>query len=321
MQNRFGKEWDEQDRERLLELAQRAEREKRMSRAEVQQLLHLYRRATNALAEAKTRHPESLARRRLEVVVGRAYGAIYREPERRVGAVALFRERLPRLFRGRWGYFLFALGCFLFGCVLGMVAVAIDERWAELFLPVAAIEAVRGGELWTDVFGILPGSVISALIFFNNAMVCVTAFALGLVFGVGTIYVLFMNGLMLGGAAMLCWRYGLLEQLLGFVVGHGVLEISAILLAGAAGLLMGDALVRPGPYRRLDALRLRAQEAVVLAIGALPFLLVAGLIEGFISPGDFSDPLKYVLGLSAGLTMYLYLLTSGRSEEGKGPVS
>ena len=167
--------------------------------------------------------------------------------------------------------------------------------------------------MWIDVFGILPGSLISALIFFNNAVVCLTAFALGLLFGLGTVYVLVMNGMMLGAAGALCWRYGMLGELGGFVAAHGILEVSAIILAASAGLMLGDALARPGPYTRLDALRVRARKAVIMALGALPFLLVAGLVETFISPGEFSDPLKFAVGAAAGAVMYLHLLVSGRA--------
>jgi uncharacterized membrane protein SpoIIM required for sporulation len=307
-----GKLADPDGAERLRDLTVRAEQGEQLDREEVRELLRLYRKATGDLAEAQSRCPESRYREGLEMLVGRAYGVIYREPTEKTGASALFMERLPSAFRENAGYFFFVGGCFLFGLALGAVAVGVDERWAELFLPPAAVDGVRGGRLWTDVFGVVPGSLISAVIFFNNALVCITAFALGLLLGVGTIYVVMMNGMMLGAAATLCWRYGLAAELAGFAVGHGILEVSAILLAATGGVMLGDALVRPGPYRRLDALRMRARQAVVLAIGAIPFLLLAGLIEGFVSPGDFSDPLKYALGLSAGVVMYLHLVVSGR---------
>lgn len=303
----------EEDWERLRELMRRTERGEGLEREEVRELLRLYRKATGDLAEAQSHYPDTAMRQRLELLVGRAYGVIYREPGEKTGAIALFMERLPAVFRKNVGYFFFALACFLFGLALGAVAVGVDERWAEIFLPASAVDGVRSGRLWTDVFGVVPGSLISAVIFFNNALVCVTAFALGLLLGAGTIYVVVMNGMMLGAAGALCWRHGLGADLAGFAVAHGVLEVSAILLAATGGLMLGDALVRPGPYRRLDALRLRAREAVMLAIGALPFLLMAGLIEGFVSPGDFSDPLKYVLGLGAGAVMYLHLAVSGRA--------
>ena len=298
---------------RLDEAMSALEHGRRMGRGELREALRLYRRSAADLAVAQTRFPDSGVREELELLVGRAYGAIYRQPERSVGLTGLLLEGLPQAFRKNVGYFAFAFACFTFACILGAVIVTLDERWAELYLPPSAVEGVRQGHLWTNFFRVIPSSVVSTSVFLNNAIVCVSAFALGLALGLGTMYLLFANGLMLGSALSLCWRHGLLGDLAGFVVGHGVLEISAILLAAAGGLMLGDALARPGPYRRADALRLRAREAVPLAVGALPFLAEAAFIEGFISPGGLSHVTKYALGISSGFVMYLYLLTAGRS--------
>jgi len=297
---------------RLEELLGALEGRRRLGREGARELLRLYRRAAADLAEAQTRFPDSELRQELELLVGRAYAAVYRQPDEPVGASRLFAQRVPQAFRANLGYFGFALATFTLAFVLGAAIVTMAERWAELCLPPAAIESVRRGELWTNFFGLLPSSVVSTVVFYNNAMVCFSAFALGVTFGLGTLYVLFVNGLMLGSALSLCWRHGMLAELGGFVVGHGVIEISAILLAATGGLMLGDALARPGPYRRLDALRIRAREAATLAVGALPFLAAAALIEGAISTGDTGGPGRYALGLAGGVLMYAYLLTGGR---------
>ena len=298
--------------EKLAELTGLLERRRVPGPDGVGELLKRYRRAASDLAEAQTHVPDSALREELELLVARAYGMIYHQPDARVGAGDFFLARLPQTFRANVGYFLFALGTFAFGCLVGAVVVAIDESWATLYLPPSHIEAVQDGQLWTDLFGLMPSSITSTMVFYNNAVVCFSAFGLGLLFGVGTIYVLLVNGLMLGSALALCGRYGLLGQLAGFIVGHGVLEISAILLAATGGLMLGDSLARPGRYRRLDALRLRARAAAILAVGALPFLAEAGFIEGFISPWDVQPVWKYALGITSGVAMYLYLFTVGR---------
>jgi len=300
------------DWERLEQLVAALEARKLSGRDQVRDVLRLYRRAAADLAEAQTQLPRSATVERLQLLVGRAYGAIYRNPEDRVGLTQFVIEKLPRTFRDNVGYFLAALLTFGAGLLLGIIMVSIDESWAQVALPEQAITQVENGQLWTDIFTLVPPSLTSALVFYNNTAVCFTAFALGLTLGVGTLYVLFVNGLVLGSAMSLCWRYDLLDQLAAFVVGHGVLELSAIMMAGAAGLMLGDALARPGPYRRLDALRMRARDAAVLAVGAIPFLAEAGFIEGFISPGNLMAPVKYLLGIATGLLMYSYLLTAGK---------
>jgi len=299
---------------RLAELLDALQGGRRLGREGARELLRLYRRAAADLAEAQTHLPDEPVREELELLVGRAYGVLYGQAPGRVGAGRFFAEALPRAFRANAGYFAFALGTLLLAAVAGAAMAAMEQRWAAVLLPPAVVESVQQGRLWTGLFSMMPSSLLSTVLFYNNAMVCFAAFALGLAFGVGTIYVLSLNGLMLGAAAGLCWRHGMLGELAAFAVGHGVLEVSAILLAGAGGLMLGDALARPGPYRRLDALRLRAREAATLAVGALPFLAAAALIEGTLSVDSHGEAANYILGLSAGALLYAYLLTAARRE-------
>jgi uncharacterized membrane protein SpoIIM required for sporulation len=116
----------------------------------------------------------------------------------------------------------------------------------------------------------------------------------------------------------LCARYGLLGELAAFVAGHGALEVSAMMLAASGGLILGDALVRPGPYRRLDALRVRARQGAALAVGALPFLAAAGLIEGVVSTSEVGVMVRYLLGGCSAVLMYVYLLSAGRGPHPAG---
>ncbi|MBS3762535.1 MAG: stage II sporulation protein M [Planctomycetes bacterium] len=303
---------------RLEELLEEYESDSDFEEEQVEELLSLYRRASHDLAEAQTHFPDSPHRQRLELLVGRAYGAVYGRSRSDFGLGAVIFRKIPRAFRRNVGYFLFAFGFFALGCVLGVLLVNIDERWAELYMPSSAIDGVRRGRLWTDFFSMVPASVASAAIFYNNALVCFSAFGLGIVFGVGTIYILFSNGLMLGSATALCWKYNLLGELMGFVIGHGVLEVSAILLASAGGVILGDSLVRPGPYTRLASLRMRSRDAALLALGAVPFLVLAGFLEGFVSPGSASYLVKYGVGIGAGILLYFFLCLSGRKNISSG---
>jgi uncharacterized membrane protein SpoIIM required for sporulation len=159
----------------------------------------------------------------------------------------------------------------------------------------------------------------SSQIFTNNIRVTFYAFALGAVFGLGTLYVLAFNGAMFGAIIALTYRAGFGNDLMSFVVGHGVIELSCIFLAGGAGLLIGTALLMPGDLSRGDALKSRGMDAVRLIIGCVPVLVVAGIIEGFISPQPIPAVIKIAIGLLTGTTLWLYLWLAGReTEEEKG---
>src|SRR5204862_4299432 len=104
------------------------------------------------------------------------------------------------------------------------------------------------------------------------------------------------------------------DLLFGFVVSHGVIELSCIFIAGGAGLLIGTALLMPGDLSRGDALKSRGMEAVRLIVGCVPLLVVAGIIEGFISPQPISAFIKIGIGVLTGITLYSYLLLAGKEE-------
>jgi uncharacterized membrane protein SpoIIM required for sporulation len=154
---------------------------------------------------------------------------------------------------------------------------------------------------------------IATLIFTHNIQVALMAFAAGILFGLGTVYVLVNNGLMLGGVLGAAHFYGVAPLLWAFVSPHGYLELTCIVIAGAAGLMLGDALLRPGLRRRRDALARSARQALELVAGAAPVLVIAGLIEGLVSPSDLPASVRYVIGPLAGVVLWVLLLRIGRT--------
>jgi uncharacterized membrane protein SpoIIM required for sporulation len=118
---------------------------------------------------------------------------------------------------------------------------------------------------------------------------------------------------MLGVSIKLCADYGLLGALFAFIAGHGLLEISAIILAGGGGYVIGNALLNPGSYSRGDALARQGPDAVRMAIACVPALLTSGCIEAFISPSNQPVWFKMAVGLTLGISFWLYLLLTGKS--------
>ncbi len=140
------------------------------------------------------------------------------------------------------------------------------------------------------------------------------AFAYGAFFGIGTIYVLIMNGLSIGGVLGVCYKvnpnFG--NALVTFMVGHGVIELSCIFIAAGAGMLIGYSLINPGDLTRSAALKKNGLEAVRLAIGCACLLVIAGIIEGLLSPSALPPFVKFGTGILTGVALYSYLFLVGR---------
>jgi uncharacterized membrane protein SpoIIM required for sporulation len=133
------------------------------------------------------------------------------------------------------------------------------------------------------------------------------AFGGGVLAGIGTLLVLAQNGLLLGMVLSLCFRYRFWEIPV-FISAHGVIELTAIFIAGGAGLLIGKALLMPGNVRRIDALVTNGRLAINLILGCIPMLLIAGLIEGFISPAHIPAAFKFSISILSALLMTMYFL-------------
>ena len=155
---------------------------------------------------------------------------------------------------------------------------------------------------------------MATLIFTNNIQVAFLAFAGGVLCGLGTMYVLVSNGLVLGGVLGAAQFYGVAPPVWSFISPHGYLELTCIVIAGAAGLMLGNALLRPGLRLRREALARASRRAVELVVGAAPVLVLAGLIEGFISPSELVIPVKLAFGPAAGIGLYALLLSIGRNK-------
>lgn len=289
---------------------------------DLERLDRLYRVCSRDLAHVQTNHPGSDVARFLNQLCASAYGAIYRPPNDRFAALRRFYAAdLPRTFRRTVAHTSVSAALFVLGGMVGALVVLFEPRGAEVLVPQGIRDAVADGRMWTeDVFSVMPGGMASTWIATNNLTVTFTVFALGIVFGLGSAAVLLNNGLHIGSVIALCVHAGMGSALLDFIGAHGPVELSIIVIAGGAGLMLGHALVDPGELPRAQALRQRGGEAVKLVVGLAPFLGAIALVEGFVSPSALPTWLKVSVGLALGAALWLYLLVAGRSEA-RAPLS
>ena len=295
----------------------------RMSLEETQQFHMAYERASASLARIATFSAEPETRRYLEHLVARAYSEIHetREKRRRLFPLKWFFQTLPQTFRRHIREFQFAVLITIVGCALGVFLTAVDPGSREVTMPfghdrMRPSERVHQEE--TSKNDRLAGNktAFSASLMRNNIQVSINTLALGATYGIGTILMLFYNGVVLGAIS---WDYvhdGQARFLLGWLLPHGVIEIPAILVAGQAGFVVALALVGWNRPATLSArLRECSSDVMTLAFGFSIMLVWAGIIESFLS--QYHEPVipyeaKIAFGVVQLVLLSLYFSRSGR---------
>ncbi len=281
--------------------------------AQVLTMTALYRRATADLARAQRDWPGEPVHRYLNGLVARGHGVVYRRGGRVWTRIRTFyTETLPRTYRQAWPYVVASAALLFVPAIISyFVVLAHPDAAYGLGASPALIDRVHHHQLWTNIPPELRVEA-AGLIMVNNIYVSMLAFAFGVVFGLPVIYVLINNGVSLGGLFGLTQAYGVSGGLFEFVIAHGVLELSIVVAQGAGGLMMGWALISPGNRSRSDALVVATRRAFTLLLGLAPLLVIAGTIEGNISPSDTAFAAKLTIGLATGVLLYTYLLVAGR---------
>jgi uncharacterized membrane protein SpoIIM required for sporulation len=296
------------------ELRQLCTRRRSLQADEVLRLAELYRSATADLATARTRFLNDPITTDLERLVANARSAVYAGTGRREGMVAFFADTYWALiFERRRPLALAALLLIVPG-LLGSLWSVVDPDGLGRMLPpeflwVTAAESTDQGYGAAGLVG------FSTFVLTNNVRVTLTAFALGVTYGIGTGWILVQNGVILGAMAGLAVGSGNGRVFVAAVVAHGVLELSCIVVAGASGLSLGRAILRPGSRTRRESLGHEAVVAVQLALGTSAWLVLAGFVEGFGSRTGLSWLPTTVIGLVLGTLFWGLVIWRGRRRD------
>jgi uncharacterized membrane protein SpoIIM required for sporulation len=263
---------------------------KKLSNGELNQLGRLYRIATSHLAAARTYFPSSEVTRYLNQLVAQAHASIYRPQTLNIKSVfRLFSQEIPAVFRRRIGYITLAFGVFSGAALAGFLGCYFEEDLPRIivgdkYMDKTEENIAKGDPCAVYKTGVKP--LASSVIMTNNIGVTFYAFSLGILMGFGTVLILIFNGLVLGSIAFVFHQNHYIVEFFSTIMIHGTIELNCIFIAGGAGLLLGDALISPGDRFRKDALVQNGKEAVKLILGIVPWLILAGVIEGFITPMD-----------------------------------
>jgi len=290
------------------------------ARADAARVAALYRSACEQLALARERaYPVSLVDR-LEQLTERAHRQVYHRSGVGLGALArLFLVGIPQAVRAQRWPMLIALVVFALPLVGTAVGAAIEPGFALMLHDAQALreyERMYGND--AESFGRVRGAdtdfAMLGYYIANNIGIAFRTFASGLVFGIGSLFVLIFNGLYAGAIAGHLGARGLGANFYAFVVTHGAFELTAIVLAGGAGLALGAALLAPGRRTRVQALRDSALAVVPVMYGAFALLVVAAVVEAFWSSARWiPHEVKYGVGGLCWALVLGWLLLQGRA--------
>lgn len=284
-----------------------------LSQSDLRDLGLLYRQAAADLSAVRTDRSSRTLEQYLNKLVSRAHNFVYSGPRTTFAGLWRFMVHgYPRLLRRLSSYVWLATAITLTAAALGVFITIVRPQFGEMFLGAEKMEGIRQHHLWMDnILSMKPQA--SSQIMTNNIAVCFAAFAMGITAGLGTIYLLFFNGLMLGTIATVCAQHHLSLSLWSFIAAHGALELPSIMLAGAAGLRIASGILFPGMLRRSDALAVAGLEAVQLVSGTIPLLIIAGTLEAFLSPTHSPASLKFAVGALLFVGLCLWLGEGGRT--------
>jgi uncharacterized membrane protein SpoIIM required for sporulation len=275
----------------------------------------LYRVACTDLMHARSAELGTDVTGYLDGLVSRGHSSLYGpRPYSYRRAIDALLVQFPRTFRRHLGYFVVAAALFLVPLVAALALAASSEQFA---FDVMSREALQGAEA-TFAKGFAGGrdegadSAMAGFYVNNNVGIAFRCFATGILFGSGSVFFLFYNGLSIGAVTGFVIRNGAGRHMLTFMCGHAPFELTAIVISGAAGLMLGAALIAPGELTRWGAIRAVSEPVGHLVLGAAALLLLAAVIEGFWSPSAIAQEVKWAFFGLAAIATSAFLAFAGR---------
>lgn len=287
-------------------------RRRRLTGEEADELVDLYERVNTHLSVVQSTLPDPALVTKLSTLVARARSAITgaHTPAWRDVARFVFVVFPAVTYRYRWWWFLTSVGCVLVSVVVASWLVTHPNLLTEI-APPQQLEQYANDD-FEAYYGENPASSFASAVWTNNVWVSAQALAFGILLAVPTAIVLVSNMVSLGVSAAIMFTYGKGALFFGLITPHGLLELSAVFLAGAAGLKLGWSIIDPGPRRRLEALASEGRSAVSIALGLVGVLLISGVIEAFVTPSTLPTWARVAIGVVAEVAFLGYVFVFGR---------
>ena len=274
----------------------------------------LYMDLTSDLSFAQTHDPKAEITQYLNELTIKVHNDIYKEKHEQWGRIVTFwTQEVPAVLWRERKYILISLAIFLVSIAVGILSTMHDESFARLVLGDEYIKMmlanIEDGKPM-NVYAMGSESTSFMNIMFNNVQVSFLAFIMGIFTSIAVGYFLFTNGLMVGTFFTFLFQQGVLAQSWTAVMLHGTLELTAIVIAGGAGIAFGNGWLFPGTYKRTTALMRSAKRGLKIIVGTVPVFVVAAFIEGFFTrhfEWPFSTKLGFIL-LSAAFVVFYYLI-------------
>lgn len=273
-------------------------------------LASYYIQLTNDLSYAQTYYPDSKTLLYLNSLASQAHQKIYiTKKESKNKIISFWKYEFPLFFKQYHKTLLFTFLFFMAAVIIGIVSTLNDDSFVRLILGDSyvnmTIENIENGEpMAVYKSGSQVGTFLGITV--NNIRVAIIAFAMGVLFSVGTIFILFSNGIMLGAFITFFYNYGILDKT-STIWLHGTIEISVIVIAGCAGLVMGNSFLFPKTFSRRVSFMKGAKDGLKIVVSTIPFFIIAGFIEGFFT--RFGDQMPKMLAYSiilASFTLIVY---------------
>lgn len=271
---------------------------------DVKKFLQIFRQSSHHLAYARTHYPESSVVSYLNSLVSKCHSHVYAVKKMSPSSLLKYiAYDFPKLLKEYKWFIISSFSFFAIGAIISMVLVLINVDNASMFLPENLIATIKSGKTGGGQWNY---PLMSSLIMVNNISVSLKAFVMGITLGIGTIYVLFFNGALLGALTALVYTYGSPMNYWSLILPHGVIELSAIFISGAAGLMIAKSILMPGEYSRKHALIDSAKKSISLVIGVIFMLIIAGIIEGFFTPLNISALSKLIFAAISAVVLTIY---------------